>query len=77
MSAIGMLSQFCYNIPARVRELRKRIEAAGWFLYATKGSHHHYRHPSKPGKVTIPGKDADDLHPKTARSILKQAGLWP
>jgi predicted RNA binding protein YcfA (HicA-like mRNA interferase family) len=29
----------------------------------------------KPGKVTIPGKRSDDLHPKTAASILEQAGL--
>lgn len=40
-----------------------------------KGSHRQYKHPSKPGKVTIPFHKPDSLHPKTAISILKQAGL--
>lgn len=29
----------------------------------------------KPGRVTVAGKRSDDLHPKTAASILRQAGL--
>jgi predicted RNA binding protein YcfA (HicA-like mRNA interferase family) len=41
----------------------------------TKGSHHQYKHPTKPGRVTVPGKMSDDLHPKTLNSILTQAGL--
>jgi predicted RNA binding protein YcfA (HicA-like mRNA interferase family) len=34
-----------------------------------------YQHPVKPGTVTVAGKPGDELHPKTAASILKQAGL--
>lgn len=56
------------------KELIKIIESDGWMLKSIKGSHHHYVHPSKKGKVTIP-------HPKkhlpkgTVNNILKQAGL--
>ena len=47
----------------------------GWFLAATRGSHRQYKHPSKPGRVTVPGKLGDDLAPGTLNSIFKQAGL--
>lgn len=55
-------------------ELEKMIVADGWYHVATKGSHKHFKHPTKPGKVTIP-QHRGDLDIKTARSILKQAGL--
>lgn len=55
-------------------ELEKMIVADGWHHVATKGSHKHFKHPTKPGKVTIP-QHRGDLDIKTARSILKQAGL--
>jgi predicted RNA binding protein YcfA (HicA-like mRNA interferase family) len=50
------------------------IEAEGWYLVRTRGSHRQYRHPSRSGRVTIPGHERDDLAPGTLRSILKQAG---
>lgn len=57
-------------------ELEKEIQQDGWVYKNTKGSHRHYTHPSKPGKVTIPfHKKPKDLHPKTIASIRKQAGL--
>ncbi len=34
-----------------------------------------FKHPKKPGRVTISGKESDDLAPGTFDSILKQAGL--
>jgi predicted RNA binding protein YcfA (HicA-like mRNA interferase family) len=37
--------------------------------------HRQYKHPSRPGKVTIAGKPRDTLHPKTLASIFKQAGI--
>jgi predicted RNA binding protein YcfA (HicA-like mRNA interferase family) len=46
-----------------------------WRLVATKGSHRQFKHGSKPGRVTVPGKPSDDLAPGTLNSILKQAGL--
>lgn len=59
----------------KVREAIRMIEADGWFLVATRGSHRQYKHPTKPGRVTVAGKPSDDLAPGTLNSILKQADL--
>lgn len=59
----------------KVGQIIKLIEGDGWAYHHSTGSHHHYKHPSKPGKVTIAGKPSYDLPPKTEKSILKQAGL--
>ena len=59
----------------KVRDLIKKIEQDGWQYMYTSGSHRHFKHPVKPGKVTIPGHPGDDVTPGTLRSVLKQAGL--
>jgi len=59
----------------KFREAIRMIEDDGWFLVETRGSHRQFKHPSKPGRVTIAGKPSDDLAPGTFNSILKQAGL--
>jgi len=59
----------------KVRDIIKLIEADGWYLIVTKGSHRQYKHPSKPGRVTIAGKPSHDLAPGTLNSILKQAQI--
>ena len=59
----------------KVREIIAALEQDGWRLAATRGSHRQFKHPSKPGRVTVAGKLSDDLHPKTEASILRQAGL--
>jgi len=59
----------------KVREIIKLIEADGWFLIASKGSHRQYKHPTKPGRVTIAGHPSHDLAPGTLDSIFKQAQL--
>ncbi|MBI5125920.1 MAG: type II toxin-antitoxin system HicA family toxin [Planctomycetes bacterium] len=59
----------------KVRDIIKLIEADGWYLVVTKGSHRQYRHPTKSGRVTIAGHPKDDLAPGTLNSILKQARL--
>jgi len=59
----------------KVRDVIKLIEAGGWYLVVTKGSHRQYKHPTKPGRVTIAGHPNDDLSPGTLNSILKQAKL--
>ena len=56
-------------------EVRRRLHGDGWMHVATRGSHRQYKHPSKPGRVTVPGKASDDLAAGTLDSILKQAGL--
>ncbi|MDG6319626.1 type II toxin-antitoxin system HicA family toxin, partial [Glaesserella parasuis] len=52
----------------------KMIEADGWYLVATSGSHHQFKHPTKQGRVTVP-HPKKDLKKGTELSILKQAGL--
>jgi predicted RNA binding protein YcfA (HicA-like mRNA interferase family) len=52
----------------------KRLEEDGWFHVRTEGSHHHFRHDSKKGTVTVP-HPKKNLHPKTVKSILKQAQI--
>ncbi len=59
----------------KVRDVIKLIETDGWYRVATKGSHRQYKHPTKPGRVTIAGHPNDDLAPGTLHSILKQAQL--
>jgi predicted RNA binding protein YcfA (HicA-like mRNA interferase family) len=53
----------------------KRLEAAGWFLVATRGSHRQFKHPIRPGRVTVAGKPSDELAPGTLRSIEQQSGV--
>ena len=59
----------------KVRDITKMIEPDGWYLVATKGSHRQYKHPTKPGRVTIAGHPSHDLAPGTLNSVLKQAKL--
>ena len=57
----------------KIRDAIKLIEADGWYLVVIKGSHRQYKHPAKPGRVTIAGHPNDDLAPGTLNSVLKQA----
>jgi predicted RNA binding protein YcfA (HicA-like mRNA interferase family) len=61
----------------KVREVLRLLESEGWFLVRTRGSHRQYKHPKKPGLVTVAGKPSDDLAPGTLNSVYKQAGLKP
>ncbi len=59
----------------KIRDVIRLIEAEGWYLVETRGSHRQYKHPTIPGRVTIAGHPKDDLSPGTLNSILKQAKL--
>jgi predicted RNA binding protein YcfA (HicA-like mRNA interferase family) len=56
------------------READKMVRDDGWRLVSAEGSHYHYEHETKPGKVTIP-RHGGDLPKRVAHSIRKQAGL--
>jgi predicted RNA binding protein YcfA (HicA-like mRNA interferase family) len=56
------------------RDLIAKLKADGWVLVKTVGSHHQFKHPEKPGKVTVP-HPRRDLPKGTLNSVLKQAGL--
>jgi len=51
------------------------IRDDGWRVVRQDGSHEQYRHPVKPGRVTVAGRDGADVPDGTLGSILKQAGL--
>lgn len=55
-------------------DLIRQLTSDGWYLTHIVGSHHQFRHPTKPGKVTVP-HPKKDLPLGTVRSILKQARL--
>ena len=62
-------------MPLKVKEIIRLVEQDGWYHIVTRGSHRHFKHPSKPGRVTIAGKLSEDLSPAMENSVLKQAGL--
>jgi predicted RNA binding protein YcfA (HicA-like mRNA interferase family) len=39
------------------RSIIRKIIDEGWYEVRIAGSHHHFRHPTRPGTVTVP-------HPK-------------
>ncbi len=55
------------------RDIIQRLRREGWVKVNQKGSHTQWKHPQRPGRVTVP-------HPKrelpvgTLRSICRQAG---
>jgi predicted RNA binding protein YcfA (HicA-like mRNA interferase family) len=55
------------------REIIRRLEKEGWRLHHVRGSHHQYKHPKKPGKITVPHPKRD-FPTKTLLQIFKQAG---
>lgn len=56
------------------REIIQIITEDGWYHVATEGNHHHFKHPTKSGKVTVT-YPVKDIPIKTVRSIFKQARI--
>jgi len=56
------------------REIIEALRADGWTLHRVEGSHHHFRHPTKPGLATVP-HPKKDLKRGTVKSIERQSGL--
>ena len=56
------------------REIIRRLRQDGWFEVAQSGSHKQFRHPTRPGRVTVPSP-RKDIPLGTLRSIEKQAGI--
>lgn len=56
------------------RDMIEILREDGWYLVAVKGDHHHFKHPTKPGKVQVP-HPVKNLPAFVVNSILKQAGL--
>ena len=61
-------------MPKTPKAMEKIILADGWVFKSQEGSHRHYVHPTKKGKVTIPFHSRE-LGIFVEKSIMKQAGL--
>jgi predicted RNA binding protein YcfA (HicA-like mRNA interferase family) len=59
-------------IPSRT--IIKKLKADGWVHHSTTGDHHHFVHPAKPGKVTVP-HPVKDIGWALLKSIQKQSGV--
>ena len=53
-----------------VREILKVLRKDGWYTADQEGSHISLKHPTKPGKVTVPNHNGD-LKPGTLRNCRK------
>ena len=49
------------------RDVIQALKADGWYLVNTVGSHHQFKHPQKPGRVTV-------KHPDKASSGSQVSG---
>jgi predicted RNA binding protein YcfA (HicA-like mRNA interferase family) len=58
----------------RSSEIIAALKADGWREVAQKGSHVQFKHPAKPGRVTVP-HPRKDIAIGTLRSIERQAGI--
>lgn len=59
----------------KVSEIIKMLLADGWYLDKQKGSHRQFKHPTKPGKVTVNHKESEDIWGALLKSIEEQSGL--
>ena len=67
-------------MPAEVRQLKAarsnpRVAERWFFIHEQSGSHVHLKHPTKPGRVTVPYHERFDLPKHIIKSIVRQAGL--
>lgn len=68
--ALNNTHLMCILCAMKSADVISALKADGWLLVATSGSHHQFKHPDKPGRVTVP-------HPKrdiplgTLKSIEK------
>jgi predicted RNA binding protein YcfA (HicA-like mRNA interferase family) len=57
------------------RVVIRALEADGWHEVRRRGSHRHFRHPTKPGIVTVAVHPGRDLDLRDIVSIEKQSGV--
>ena len=59
----------------KVRDIMRLLRDDGWVLVAWRGSHRQFKHPTKPGRVTVSGHPSDHMPRGTLGSVLRQAQL--
>jgi len=59
----------------KVRDILRKLHDDKWAQVAQRGSHRQFKHPTKPGRVTVAGHPSEEMDEGTRKSILRQAGL--
>jgi predicted RNA binding protein YcfA (HicA-like mRNA interferase family) len=71
---VALMCMSVYDSPMDSRDLMKRLKADGWFQVAQQGDHVQFKHPTKPGRITVP-HPVKDIPAGTLGSIKRQSGL--
>ncbi len=61
----------------KLLDLIKRIDHDEWMLVGVEDQHRRYEHPTKPGRITLPGNSGDELSEGAVRSVLARARVEP
>lgn len=69
------IERLCQAWVVKVRDILKLLQQDGWKQVRMKGSHRQFRHPRKPGTVTVAGKSGVEIPIGTLKNIFKQARL--
>jgi len=56
-------------------KILKDLKKDGWYIVHQKGSHRKFKHPIKPGSVTVNGTPSTDFWGNLLKSIEKQSGI--
>jgi len=59
----------------KVREVIRMLRTDGWYPVVIRGSHRQFKHPWKPGRVTVSGSLGDDMPKGTLAAVRRQAKL--
>jgi predicted RNA binding protein YcfA (HicA-like mRNA interferase family) len=70
----GHFPRSVYHTHVKSADIIKELKAAGWVLDRIRGSHHVFKHPTRPGFVVVPHPQKD-LGTGLLAAIRKQAGL--
>ena len=57
------------------RDIIAALKADGWYEVGQKGSHVQFKHPTKPGLVTVATHGNRDLKVRDIASIERQSGI--
>jgi len=56
----------------KFKEVRRLLRSLGYVIIRQDGSHEQWQHPRRPGRVTVAGRDSDEVRPRTWKSIQNQ-----
>jgi predicted RNA binding protein YcfA (HicA-like mRNA interferase family) len=74
LGQFDIISGSVYQYTMKSQDIITALKSDGWVQVAQKGSHVQFKHPTKPGRVTVP-HPKKDIPIGTLRSIEKQAAV--